>query len=351
MRRPIDVVLPDTGPLITLAAADRLDLLTTFERPVLIPDVIREEALAKPGSPGHDRLASWFGGTGHNQFQIVATPLIDVYRTLRQQPNRPDGSPASKGMGEATLMWVMANIESLHARDTVCLVLTEDGRAGDQMPEDVHVLSTRSWLKGLQILKVIESVEDTLKAVVAAGRSPSRYSRDQRGRDAQGRRTDWTANVTSGGMGSVTVDQVDATRTTPVKLMVTRREVSDAIDAISQGASNAGSQGDPIVELLVAGSTAIGFKALARGRSRPEAFELLSGIRALTTLEQGFGGGEFRSVTVDLAQLDTVTPTDTAARARNLLDAALRKAAGRSIGRPSAEPPTGDKEPDGPGYR
>ena len=36
MRKPIDVVLPDTGPLISMAVADRLDLFQSFERPVLI---------------------------------------------------------------------------------------------------------------------------------------------------------------------------------------------------------------------------------------------------------------------------------------------------------------------------
>lgn len=32
MRKPIDIVLPDTGPLISMAVADRLDLFHSFEQ-------------------------------------------------------------------------------------------------------------------------------------------------------------------------------------------------------------------------------------------------------------------------------------------------------------------------------
>lgn len=46
----VDLIIPDSGPLISLAHADRLDLLDVFDRPVLIPDVVRLECLKKPAA-------------------------------------------------------------------------------------------------------------------------------------------------------------------------------------------------------------------------------------------------------------------------------------------------------------
>lgn len=41
--RPVDIVISDARPLITLAVIDRLDLLDLFQRPILIPDVVKAE--------------------------------------------------------------------------------------------------------------------------------------------------------------------------------------------------------------------------------------------------------------------------------------------------------------------
>ena len=205
------------------------------------------------------------------------------------------------------------------------------------------------------MLRVIESVEDTLEAVVRAGRYPSRYSRDQRIRDARGRLTDWTESVIQGPPSSVASDEVEGTSDpsgtgNSVRLLVTKKEVSQAIDAIGRASGDAGQSGDPIVDLLVTGVTAIHFKASRQDRSSPEASDTLSGVRALTTLESGFGGGEFRSVTVDLARVDKTVPPVAGARIRDLLASALRKAAGRRMRRLPARPGPVDKGADGPGY-
>ena len=60
-RRPITQIITDTGPLISLACADRLNLLNTFRKPVLIPDVIIAECLRKDGAPGERTLRAFLG--------------------------------------------------------------------------------------------------------------------------------------------------------------------------------------------------------------------------------------------------------------------------------------------------
>lgn len=195
MRKPIDVVLPDTGPLISMAVADRLDLFQSFERPVLIPDVVREECLSRSDKLGYSRLRDWFTMTGRNQFRIVDTPFIDTYRKLAAEPRQEGRRPPHHGMGEATLMWTIANIEEIHAHGAVCLVITEDGRAGDTLPRLVHALSTRAWLEGLENIGFDIDAGQIISSIAEKGRIVSPYSRDQRGTDADGNRTDWRRQV------------------------------------------------------------------------------------------------------------------------------------------------------------
>lgn len=42
-RIPVDLVVVDSGPLISLALAGELELLKSFRRPIRILDVVREE--------------------------------------------------------------------------------------------------------------------------------------------------------------------------------------------------------------------------------------------------------------------------------------------------------------------
>lgn len=60
MTRPIDLIIPDSGPLISLAHAGRLDLVLVFDRPVVVADIVKLECLKKPGSPDHTALVDWF---------------------------------------------------------------------------------------------------------------------------------------------------------------------------------------------------------------------------------------------------------------------------------------------------
>ncbi len=53
---PIQVILSDAGPLISLAACGRLELLREFERPVLVPDVVKAECLRNPEKIGAREL-------------------------------------------------------------------------------------------------------------------------------------------------------------------------------------------------------------------------------------------------------------------------------------------------------
>ena len=74
-------------------------------------------------------------------------------------------------------------------------MLTEDGRAGEALPRSVHALSTRAWLQGLENLGFELDASKIIADIAAKGRAVSLYSRDQRGLNADGGRTDWRSQV------------------------------------------------------------------------------------------------------------------------------------------------------------
>src|SRR5260370_13682267 len=73
-RVPVDLVVVDSGPLISLALAGELDLLKRFRRPIRILDVVKAECTRFRDKPGANELASWFAANENTQYSTVATP-------------------------------------------------------------------------------------------------------------------------------------------------------------------------------------------------------------------------------------------------------------------------------------
>ena len=191
-RKPVTLIIPDAGPLITLAIADRLELLQKFGRKILIMDVVREECLRKADVPEYPRLKAWFEKNGHNQAQIMATPFLAAFREAARQAASGGDPFATRGMGDATIAWFVANISRFHSADDIGLVLTEDATFGNVvLNRDVHVLSTRAWLQALENANMIPSAVDIIQEVQANGRNLARYIADQPAVISAGTRSDW----------------------------------------------------------------------------------------------------------------------------------------------------------------
>ena len=178
MTRSIDLILPDAGPLISLAHADRLDLLAVFERPVVVLDVVRLECLRKPDAPDHPRLASWFQ-EGEARVGIVETPIGPVYRDALKRERSGADPVATRGLGDAALSWALGNIDRLSRPDALPLVLVEDRRLAKELRGigAAHILSTRSWLAALADAGLVD-FNMVLAAMARRGRDLSALSID-----------------------------------------------------------------------------------------------------------------------------------------------------------------------------
>lgn len=179
MSRAVDLVLPYAGPLISLAHADRLDLLELFLRPIVILDVVRMECLRKPDAPDHPRLEAWFSRIG-NRAVIAETPIGPVYRDAIERERAGSDPAATQGLGDAALSWALRNVERLAHPEAIPLVLVEDRKLALRLQglNRGHVLSTRAWLVALDEVGVIR-YEAVVAQIARHGRDLSRLTVDK----------------------------------------------------------------------------------------------------------------------------------------------------------------------------
>ncbi len=196
---PVQVVVSDTGPLISLAACGRLDLLTEFRLPVRIPDVIKAECLRHPGKIGTATLETWFD-PATCPAEVLATPFMAAWEKAVSEETADPERHASLGIGDAALAWLLRQAQAGIGLDVPTLILTEDGPFGDGVVRDrfpeVHVLSTRAFLRTLENFGRIASAERIVEDIAQAGRQLARYMADRPGRMSPGTKTTWAEILT-----------------------------------------------------------------------------------------------------------------------------------------------------------
>lgn len=179
MSTPVDLIIPDSGPLISLAHADRLDLLDVFDRPIVIPDVVRLECLKKPSARDYPVLQRWFE-RGGNHISVVSTPMQEPYRAALERELAGERR-ATSGFGDATLAYILRRLDDYAAPDAVPLVLIEDEAAARPLLryERAHIISTRTWLVSLEPAGVIASAKAVIDAIARGGRGLSELQIDR----------------------------------------------------------------------------------------------------------------------------------------------------------------------------
>ena len=179
----------DTGPLITLAAADSLDFLLYPGVPVCIADAVLYEATQDATALGASAILDW------------AQANSDAVRTLSTETffnfvQRREADPGwrEKDLGER------AAIEAIHdaihlAPGERALLMTEDDRAlrrvlvlEAELTRLMIPVTTRDFLGALEAARRIQSAEEVYRRAEDAGRLAGRREalRDQhqRARDA-----------------------------------------------------------------------------------------------------------------------------------------------------------------------
>ena len=201
----ITFVIADTGPLISLAVADRLDLLQSFGTPVFVTDAVVCECLRMSSKPGVDRLRDWFRDHS-NEVKIVETPMGEAYRKAAKLEDDGFDNP-TKNFGEWASSWVMENVSALLPQLKLNpgrhfgLILSEDndylyGRPPHhKVPANAHFLSTQAFFVALERMGFIPSARDLRKTVQNNGRPQFAKSLADNPFKGNGVRTNYQSNL------------------------------------------------------------------------------------------------------------------------------------------------------------
>jgi len=160
------VLLPDAGPLITLAYADALDLLFKPGWPIVLVDMVLHE-VTRNQTPTSEKLAQWAAA---GQVSMRTT------RTFRHHQQMLAANPAAArtaNLGELAIQETM-NDFALDQPPQTGVFLFEDhkiARASFLLPDNCRKISTRAYLMFLEQQGWLESAADIERRAIQAGRS------------------------------------------------------------------------------------------------------------------------------------------------------------------------------------
>jgi hypothetical protein len=165
MTAPV-VLLPDAGPLITLAYADALDLLLRPGWPIVLVDMVLHE-VTRSQTPTSEKLAQW-----------VAASKVSVRttRTFQHHQQTLAANPAAArtaNLGELAIQETM-NDFALDQPQKTGVFLFEDhkiARASFLVPDNCRKISTRAFLLFLEQQGWLASSAEIERRAIQAGRS------------------------------------------------------------------------------------------------------------------------------------------------------------------------------------
>lgn len=166
MSKRIKIVVPDAGPINTLAAAGKLELLLAPANTdvVLIESVVNEIIVRSP------ELQRFFK-THAARIQRVATSVCKD-----DAEKRRSGQPLGKGRGDLAIADFIMNCIDEAVGNSPALVLFEDRKLGrlrdlELYSENTHFITTAAYLRKLEAEGIIESFDETWSEIVAKNRS------------------------------------------------------------------------------------------------------------------------------------------------------------------------------------
>jgi hypothetical protein len=167
----LDLVIPDSGPLITFGLVNRLDLLDRFKCAIMIADMVSYEVLRGPKT-AEDRgiFQKWFAQLG-NRIQTIETTYGAMWREIAPEAQQrikrlhPDA-------GELSIREFTDRLRhTIPPDDQVLVLFEEDSVKRLSFGPHVHLLHTFAFMLALENLGVIPSAAALHNEVLANGRT------------------------------------------------------------------------------------------------------------------------------------------------------------------------------------
>lgn len=170
MAPPSDVVLlPDAGPLITLAYADALDLLFRPGWEVVLVDMVLHE-VTRNETPTSEKLARWV------QDQPLAVLPTKTFRHYQQTQAATAAAPGKAHLGELAIQEAMNDFALVEPPKTGVFLFEDHkiARVGFLVPDNCRKVSTRAFLLFLEQKGWLESATEVERRAIQGGRAFSK---------------------------------------------------------------------------------------------------------------------------------------------------------------------------------
>ena len=171
----VSLLVPDTGPLITLAAAESLDYLLYPNVPLVIPDAVFYEATRDSAKLGAQSIIDWVK-ENHAHIEIAATTtyaIFDLARTV-------DPTIKQKNLGEQAAIELIEENSRLSDHEMAILLCEETylmRRLTVRDPDKIIEISTMDFLKMLEGEQRIQSADAVFERALSMGRSASQVEK------------------------------------------------------------------------------------------------------------------------------------------------------------------------------
>ena len=166
---PETILLPDAGPLITLAYADALDLLLKPAWPLQVVDMVLHE-VTRNATPTSEKIGQWVAK------QAIPVLTTRAYQHYGAAQAADETRPRKANLGEIAIQEAMNEL-ALTSPTTTGVFLFEDhkiARASFLLPNNCRKISTRAWLLFLESKGWIDSAAEIERAAISNGRNFSR---------------------------------------------------------------------------------------------------------------------------------------------------------------------------------
>lgn len=164
---PKDIaLLPDAGPLITLAYADALDVLLKPGWTVMVVDMVQHDVTRNQiptSAPTCARLATWINA---NKLPMLTT------RTFQHFNESNSNSPRKANLGELAIQETMNDFALMEPPKTGVFLFEDHkiARASFLVPDSCRKISTRAFLIFLEQKGMIASAAEIERRAIQAGR-------------------------------------------------------------------------------------------------------------------------------------------------------------------------------------
>jgi hypothetical protein len=164
-KQTIRVVLPDSGPLISLACADALDLLLSFHDGVriVLTDIVDFEVTHRSDDLADAAAIRRFIEVNKSRIDVMPTTVGSLaLEDIKRRREAGQQAWLAKDIGELSITSFVIAMRTTNPCEPTLVILEDDWFESNTyaLPGNVHLLSTSAWLDGLEQMRVIESAAD-----------------------------------------------------------------------------------------------------------------------------------------------------------------------------------------------